>query len=194
MMIGRAIRVDVEPHVSESGPSDPFDRTVQALKIVPLIRNSFVESALVHARALAYFLSESRKAAEVKAADYGPFAASAARLVDEDLAVFVRSKVISPVSNHVTHSKYAGAIGNEVGQHPGHWPIPELAVVLVGGVALVATRLNEEARSWFYPSPVDVAAMLEHRRSWRTTPSGHREVAKLTHALADRLDAPGGRR
>jgi hypothetical protein len=49
---------------------------VGALDVVQLVSNAFVESALVHARALAYFLAETKKVAEVKAADYEPYTAT----------------------------------------------------------------------------------------------------------------------
>lgn len=165
---------------------------VRALDVTQLVSNAFVESALVHARALAYFLAETKKVAEVKAADYEPYTApKGPSLVDDELAAFVRSHVLGPVSNHVAHSKYAGALKNAPDQHPGSWPIPELAVVLVGGVAQAVTRLSAEASSWFVPSPVDLARMIEYRRSYRTEPSEHPDVGKLTHALAARLDAAG---
>ncbi len=188
LMMGREILVDVQ------SPDAPISHApnVAALDVEQLVSNAFVESALVHARGLAYFLSETKKPAEVKAADYERFTAGKGQhLVDGELAAFVRSNVLGPVSNHLAHSKYAGASGNAPGQHPGRWPIPELAVVLVGGVALAVTRLSEEARSWFVPSPVDLARMIEYRRSHRTYPSGHGDVRKLTKALAARLDAAG---
>lgn len=176
MIAGRAIRVDVQPPAAINGAQ--------------LVSNAFVESALVHTRALAYFLAETKKEAEVKARDYEPYAATRGqRLVDHDLATFVRTPVLGPVSNHVAHSKYAGALQNAPDQHPGRWPIPELAVVLVDGVAGVVKRLGREASSWFAPSPVDLAGMIEYRRTHRTVPSEHPDVRKFTLGLAARLDA-----
>jgi hypothetical protein len=62
--------------------------------------------------------------------------------------------------------------------------------VLVGGVARAVTRLSAEASSWFVPSPVDLARMIEYS-SYRTVRSEHPDVRKLAHALAARLDGAG---
>lgn len=187
VMMGRSMKVDVQ-----SPPLDGHNShapNVAALDVVQLVSNAFVESALVHARALAYFLAVTKKD-EVKAADYEPYTATkGTSLVDDELAAFVRSQVLGPVSNYVAHSKYAGALKNAPGQHPGGWPIPELAVVLVGGVARAVTRLSAEAGSWFVPSPVDLARMIEYRRAHRTDLSDHPAIGKLTRSLAARLDA-----
>lgn len=161
-----------------------------AANVVQLVSNAFVESALVHARAIAYFLATTKRTDEVKAVDYAQYSAKVGEpLVDRDLATFVRREVLSPVSNHVAHAKYAGALKLDPEQHPGRWPIPELAVVLLDGVAQTVDRLDQTARAWFVPHPIELAGMLNRRRSYRTPRSEHPAVRRLTDALHARLDA-----
>lgn len=177
-LVGEPLTVTPPPHMA-------------AANVVQLVSNAFVESALVHARAIAYFLATRNRTDEVKAVDYARYAAKAGEpLVDPELAAFVAREVLSPVSNHVAHAKYAGALKLDADQHPGRWPIPELAVVLLDGVAQTVDRLDQTARAWFVPHPIELAGMLDKRRSFRTTPpSEHPAVRKLTDALHARLDA-----
>lgn len=127
----------------------------------------------------------------MKAVDYARYAAKVGEpLVDPDLAAFVAREVLSPVANHVAHAKYAGALKHDQDQHPGQWPILELAVALLDGADRTVGRLDQTTRAWFVPHPVELAGMLNSRRSFRTAPrSEHPAVRKLTDALHARLDA-----
>lgn len=177
LLIGEPLTVTVPPPMA-------------AANMGQLVSNAFVESALVHARAIAYFLGTTKKTDEVKAVDYAQYAAKVGEpLIDPDLATFVAREVLSPVSNHVAHAKYAGALKHDPDHHPDRWPIPELAVVLLDGVAQAVDRLDRTARAWFVPHPIELAGMLNSRRSYRTAPrSEHPAVLRLTDALHARLD------
>lgn len=159
-----------------------------------LLGNMRVESALVHSRALAYFLTKQAGGTEVAAADY--LAECGCRAgVTTDL-VQVSGKVIGPVSDHLAHSKYHDERNVDPDgrpRHPGAWPIMELAVVLVGGVAEVVAMLDAEWQANFRSgsdTPQGLAPILSRAvGSSRTVPSEHAAVRRLTLVLHAYLDA-----
>ena len=147
-----------------------------------IVTNSLIESSLVHARALAYFLGTT-KLANVAAAHYGAE-------VSAELAKVASESVIAPVSDHLAHSKFAKKVQRaEEVKHPGAWPITELAVVLVGGVASVVAEMSAERAASFDPDPRLWAEVLEAAVGGaRTNLSENESVARLTTALQAYLD------
>ena len=94
--------------------------------------------------------------------------------------VGIARKVTPVVSRHVGH-----ALGAEDGEpHLGIWPIPELAVVLVGGVTRFVENLDPPRWRWFDPPPARydrklvAAGAVAFRSRVRASPS----VGGLTRA------------
>jgi hypothetical protein len=147
------------------------------------IQNALVESARVNARALAWFFTrESDVNTSMFPSNW------------EDDVVSVARK-IGPISQHLGH---ASTGSEEAEQHPGRWPIPELAVILVGGHARFVQALDRNNETyevnWFTPSPVDTY----HRDLTAVDPlssptevSDNPSVAKLTKALQHYLQGHG---
>ena len=108
----------------------------------------------------------------------------------EDDVVPIAAEVVHPISQHLGHAMTGAKEGEE---HPGEWPLPELAVVLVGGLsrfvdALDAATENFEV-NWFTPSPSDTYQQLTalNLLSLPTTVSRNPSVAALTKALQQYL-------
>ena len=143
------------------------------------VRNALVESALVNAQALAWFFTRK---SDVNTAMFD-------RNWKDDVSTVARN-VIEPVSRHLGHA----TTGSEEGEkHPGQWPIPELAVVLVGGLARFVEALHGSSQryelNWFTPSPVDTYSDLMARNplSTATRVSVNPSVGALTEALQQHL-------
>lgn len=145
------------------------------------INNALVESALVSARGLVWFLTTHGN--DVSVEMYG-----LAR--DGDVGE-LRNVIVSTISQHVSHV----AKGLPEGEpHPGAWPICELAEVLVGRLAR-SVRLLEESdpikATWFIPSPIETEHELLNEISRRVTSvSDNPAVARLTNALQRYLIGP----
>jgi hypothetical protein len=150
-------------------------------RVVKTIRNALIESALVNARALAWFFTQT---SDVNT--------SMLRSKWEDDVVTVAGKVIGPVSQHLSHATTGSKTGEK---HPGEWPISELAVVLVGGLARFVQALDGSSEtyelSWFTPSPVDTYRdlMALNPLSSPTRVSDNPSVGGLTRALHQHLRA-----
>lgn len=109
------------------------------------VSNALVESALVNSRVLGWFFTSK---SDVNVSMFEPGWT--------DDVIDLAREVESPVSRHLGH----GTTGNRTGElHPGQWPIPELAVVLTGGLARFVDALDPNSptydRAWFTPSPRD---------------------------------------
>jgi hypothetical protein len=149
-----------------------------------MVNSALVESALVNARALAwFFFGQSDK--YVNAAMFSP-------QWHDDVSTIGR-KIIGPIARHLNHS----SLGEEGGEkHPGEWPLPELAVILVGGLARFVQSLRATSRGseggWFDPSPIETYDKLMAVRplSKPTPESKNRSVAHLTRALQQYLGTP----
>ncbi len=135
------------------------------------IRNAVVESALSNARGLAYFFTRS---ADVHTSMY----------IAEwnDPVVAIAAAVEEPISRHLSHATKGAKEGEP---HPGAWPVPEMAVALVGGLARFVAGLATEGGACFVPSPANTFAVLEafDPLTKPTEVSENESVAKLTHAL-----------
>jgi hypothetical protein len=150
------------------------------------INNALIECALVQSRALAYFFfSSSDVNVRMWHADW------------RDDVIDVAREVESPISRHHSHA----TTGDKDGElHPGAWPIPELAVTLVGGFARFVEGLDPTspeymiewftpAASGYQPSPAELLAMLMaiDPLAEPTEISGNPRVAALTRALRKHL-------
>ena len=155
----------------------------------PTISNALIQSALVDARALAYFF-----------ADRGHMNINIAMFMQwDDPVVAVAEKIHGPISRHLGHATTGDAAG-EI--DPGAWPIRELAVTLVAGLArFVAALDSNNSRydvawstpppverfdvDWFTPSPVELldALLATDPLSNLAPVSDHPTVRKLTTVL-----------
>ncbi len=143
------------------------------------IRNALIESALVNARALAWFFTrESDVNTSMFLCNW------------EDDVVTLAGEVIGPVSRHLGHATTGSKEGE---RQPGEWPIPELAVALVRGLARFVLGLDGRSKSyelsWFTPSPVDTYRdfMALNPISSPTKVSDNPSVGRLTKALQQHL-------
>lgn len=153
---------------------------------------ALTESALVNARSLTYFFV-SRSGDDVAARDY---LARCKVTFDLDTRAAIVRKVLSPVSNHLTHAKYMKRNLVVKPPNPGRWPIPELALVLVRSVADVVDKLHGEPAAWFTPgdapsltTAVDALATTAAVPLEQRPVSTHPDVAGLTAALRAYLEA-----
>ena len=111
------------------------------------IRNAVVESALSNARGLAYFFTR-------------PADVYTSMFIAEwnDPVVAIAAAVEEPISRHLSHATKGVKDGEP---HPGVWPVPEMAVALVGGLARFVAALPTEGVALFVPSPAHTFAVLE---------------------------------
>jgi hypothetical protein len=144
------------------------------------ISNALVESALVNARVLGWFFTRK---SDVNISMFNP------NWTDDVIAV--AGRVESPVLRHLGH----GSTGDKAGEkHPGQWPIPELSVVLIGGLARFVDALDANNvtydRAWFMPSPQDTydELMKLDPLAVRTVRSANPSVRDLTVALQQFAD------
>jgi hypothetical protein len=150
-----------------------------------VIRNALIESALSHARALAYFLSGSPHDIDMHFSDFNSDWVDA---VSEQTG-----RIIGLVSEHLAHSQPGDPQGEP---HPGAWPVPELAVVLVGAFASLVDAWRAESRTdpgWFTPDPRQTYGRLQavDVLAAPTSVSEHPDVGKLTTELQDYLQRRG---
>ncbi len=139
------------------------------------VTNAVLEGALTNARALAYFFMER---SDIRASMFHSE-------WDNDLAQLTRT-IESTVSRHLSHAT-TGAKDGEV--HPGAWPVIELAVVLVGGLARFMELLDKEEAASFVPAPVPIYnELIRHNPTATPTDvSQNASVGELTKALQDYL-------
>jgi len=144
------------------------------------ISNALVESALVNSRVLGWFFTRK---SDVNIEMFDP------NWTDD--VIDVAGEIESPVSRHLGH----GTTGDKAGEkHPGEWPIPELAVVLIGGLARFVDALDPNStaydRAWFTPPTRDTydELMRLDPLAVRTKPSDNPTVRKLTDALQQFVD------
>ena len=142
------------------------------------VQNAMIESALTNARALARFFQLSEDVNhEMYLTDWQNPAASLAPVV------------WSSISQHASHTVKGSREGE---QHPGAWPIPELAVALVGALSsfVVALRATgAESAAWFAPDPTSVYDELLAARPDvpATEVSKNPTVGRLTKSLQSYL-------
>lgn len=142
------------------------------------IRNAAIDSALINARGLAWFLqSKTPSGGEVHASRY----------VDpwSDSMPAVTSATIDSASKHVGHTKFGPKNG---APHPGAWPVRELAEVYVNALLSFVERIPKGQRDFYAPlfraSQVqDMKEYLDATRRPPTPVSENPTVAKLTLAL-----------
>ena len=100
-----------------------------------VLKNALVESGLANARALAHFFGD--KKSDVHFTAYAP--------KWSDDVTKIASEIDGPISRYLGHASYGGKKGEP---HPGQWPLPEMAVILVGAGARFVDSLGSEA-GWF---------------------------------------------
>ena len=137
------------------------------------IENALVESTLIHARSLAFFLQPQLDGGDVHFSDYRPDWS--------DPIIEAAQGIIDPVSRYLAHSS-RGSQTEE--PHPRAWPIPEMAVALVGGLASLTADLSVAQRAWFWPEP---GRLLGEMKVMGPLPGTERsdnpKVAELTDSL-----------
>jgi hypothetical protein len=138
------------------------------------IQNALVESALVNARGLAWFLTAHGN--DVSLEMYG--------LPRDDEVGKLRGVIVSTISQHVSHVTTGRPEGEPL---PGAWPICELADVLVGRLAQSVRELEASdpiKATWFDPSPIETQhELLAETSGFATTISDNPAVGRLTTAL-----------
>jgi len=146
------------------------------------LNNARIESALVHGRALAYFL----RADAPGKGDLHIWHYSKSAWKDGSLAITsVASKVIKQASKHLAHA----AIGDQGWEpHPGAWPLPEMAMILSRGLsdfvhALEVTHPDRAALFGEQPSEAYHSLIAQVPGFGFTEISDHPEVADLTRSL-----------
>jgi hypothetical protein len=171
---GISVRISPPPTPNMSVDFDPFvERT---------INNALVECALVMSRTLAYFFT---RPSDVHFTKYDPDW--------HDDVIAVAEKIESPISQHHSHATPGAKDGEPL---PGEWPIPELAVTLVGGLARFVQTLDTASThyevGWFtpsapgyQPSPTELfaALMSVDPLAQPTEVSANPSVGALTRAL-----------
>lgn len=100
---------------------------------------------------------------------------------DNDLTTLART-IESTVSRHLSHATTGSKVGEE---HPDAWPVLELTVALVGGLARFMEALDTEQAAWFVPTPSPIYDELITYipLSAPTAISENASVAELTNAL-----------
>ena len=153
------------------------------------VTNAVVESALINARAIAFFVVAGRKG-EARAVDFERVRRNSAPGVpSQEIVELARTRILGPVSAHLAHVMHDRKLQNDQEPtHPGAWPIPELALVLVGAVADLVGSLEPAWALKFRPDPRFYAAMLAPLQHQRTIPSRHRSVRRLAQSLHSYLD------
>ena len=147
-----------------------------------VVRNAFIESALAHSRAFAYFLAKRPREGDYHYSHFDP---------NWGVSVEPTGRIIGSVSAHLSHA----AIGDPLGEpHPGNWPISELAVVLVGVFAtFVEAQRSAPHHAWFIPDPAQSYLWLMSTQplARTTVPSAHPKVGELTRELQAYLREQG---
>jgi hypothetical protein len=148
-------------------------------RTLEVINNALVESALVNARVLAWFFQGQ----DVSAREFLPAWDDEVRRVADEIA--------STISRHLGHATGGPQAGE---QHPGPWPIPELAEILATALNRFVAALTDaghppDRSGWFSPSPSDTAELIASLEvSSNPTPvSDNPSVGKLTKLLQSSL-------
>jgi hypothetical protein len=139
------------------------------------LNNALVESALVNARALGRFFSS-------------PGDVNFRMFNDawQDDVIAIAAKIDSPISRHLNHATTGSPDGEP---HPGEWPIVELAVILVGGLARFVESIDPQTPcydiEWGHQSPLVTYENVTSLglASTRTRISANPTVGQLTRRL-----------
>lgn len=151
--------------------------------------NALVESGIVHARSLAYFLRDRNpKRGDLHYTHYSKSAwRDSAERIDP-----IATHIIEQTSRRLSHTTIGG---REWEPHPGDWPLPEMAVLLSRGLADLVEALGEKYRDralLFGETPLfEYENIRLGLPTLRTPISDHPEVGNLTKALQEHL-APTG--
>jgi hypothetical protein len=88
------------------------------------INNCRIEAALVNARALTDFLAPRQRKQYLHHSLYADW--------ESDIPADVTGRMFGSISAHLSHPSLGD---KEEEPHPGHWPLLEMAVILLGGLA-----------------------------------------------------------
>lgn len=148
------------------------------------VNNALIESALINARALAYFFADNTDK-NVNVHWYG--------LTSPNDLRSVAGMIIGAVSESLGHATKGEVDGTP---HPGAWPITEAATVLVGELARAVESLRahgSETADWFAPDPSEQVVLLEiHQLATAGDRiSEHPTIAALTTSLRNYLKGTG---
>jgi hypothetical protein len=154
--------------------------------VFDVISNCRVESVLTNARALTDFLdAKPRNRRYLHHSHFKPWRHDVMEQT---------GRIFGVVSTHLSHP----VLGDDEDEtHPGAWPLTELAVTLVGGLADFLTTDPETTptfdAAWFDPNPLPVYDELRGslERLTATEISTHVQVAKLTTTLQIYLEKQG---
>lgn len=145
------------------------------------VHNAVVESGLANARALAEFLMDNK--AYVHRSMFG------AALWSDDVLT-IAGRIYGEVSKHLGHATICAPEG---AVHPGRWPLPEIALALVGGIERLHESLDAEHAAMFTPSPrqawLELSVASAHFHF--TDLSENDGVAALTKAVTEHLTRLG---
>ena len=160
------------------GISPPSVHVEIDLVALETIDRALIQSALGDACALAYFFA---RPIEVNVTMYET------GWVDD--VIRVAREVRAPVAVHRSHAT-TGATSSE--EDPGNWPIPELAVALIGGLARFVAALDPQSDrydpAWFATVPMFHAQLMAlDPLATPTEISADPAVGTLTRALHQHL-------
>jgi hypothetical protein len=156
------------------------------------INNALVESALVNARALSYFLT-ARVHNPKNNLHHSDYSATAWTSQSNDI-MDVAEAIIGAASEFLAHASPGDPADTEPEPHPGQWPLIEIAVVLTrafGDFVEVLEKAHVDRAGWFCPRPTQTygALIVTDPLVKRTPISDHPRVGELTQLLQARLDA-----
>lgn len=174
-----------------------IDPPTPGFNVEAAIDNASVESALINARSLLGFFAPDRPN-DVGARDY--FARCGLDWPPAHLAdlaqLAAQPEVRAPISKHLAHATYKAALGpDNESAGPGEWPLRELAVALVAGVAETVAALDDLWAAAFAPaSPIDALAALTESLDLAfidddSEPDATADIVALTHTLRRYLRA-----
>lgn len=158
--------------------------------VLTVLNNGRIESALAHARSLCDFLGpKPNKKGRREYLHHSHFTEGWSHQVSN-----ITGQIYGAVSEHLSHPVIGDSIADP---HPGKWPLPELAVTLVGGLndfvaaAMDATPIFDP--SWFTPRPYETYVHLMQGLPLLhpTWPSEHKDVRRLTIVLHQFLQSTG---
>lgn len=155
------------------------------------IVNARIESALVNARALAYFLTSGKHnyAHNLHFSDYTD---SLWHNQADDFTPTAEA-IIRTASRYLAHASPGDLTDTEVEPHPGQWPLTEIALVITRALSdfieVLETKHVDRA-GWFCPRPTQTydALIATDPMTRRTPRSEHPEVGELTKILHRDLD------
>jgi hypothetical protein len=151
------------------------------------INNCRIEAALVNARALTDFLAPRQRKQYLHHSLYADW--------ESDIPADVTGRMFGSISAHLSHPSLGD---KEEEPHPGHWPLLEMAVILLGGLARFIEGSRELSSDrydpvWFQPSPVAMDLQLRNGLPllYPSPVSPHKTVGGLTRALQAHLQQRG---